>query len=154
MSFQSNNSYSVVQLLSRVRLLVTPWTVAHQASFSFTISWSLLKFMSLSWWCHPTTFFLFFSVPVYHRITEQTSLCYLVGPYWLSILCVIVCIAFLNWTDFHYFTRSGGANIEFTGSLTVYHVRCVVWFNTCQFNKAWLVFSLTDRKMTKRSVTL
>ena len=27
--------------------LVTPWTVAHQASLSFTISWSLLKFMSI-----------------------------------------------------------------------------------------------------------
>ena len=37
----------VVQLLSRVRLFVTPWTVAHQASLSFTISWSLLKLMSI-----------------------------------------------------------------------------------------------------------
>ena len=36
----------VVQLLSHVRLVVTPWTVAHQASLSFTVSWSLLKFMS------------------------------------------------------------------------------------------------------------
>ena len=25
----------------------TPWTVAHQASLSFTISWSLLKLMSI-----------------------------------------------------------------------------------------------------------
>ena len=30
----------------RVRLFVTPWTVARQASLSFTISQSLLKFMS------------------------------------------------------------------------------------------------------------
>ena len=37
----------VVQLLSRVRLFVTPWTVAHQASLSFAISWSLLKLMSI-----------------------------------------------------------------------------------------------------------
>ena len=29
-----------------VQLFATPWTVAHQASLSFTISWSLLKFMS------------------------------------------------------------------------------------------------------------
>ena len=35
----------VVQLLSHVRLFVTPWTAAHQAPPSFTISWSLLKFM-------------------------------------------------------------------------------------------------------------
>ena len=36
-----------VQFLSHVRLLVTPWTVAHQASLSFTISQSLLKLMSI-----------------------------------------------------------------------------------------------------------
>ena len=33
----------VVQLLSRVQLLVTSWTEACQASLFFTISWSLLK---------------------------------------------------------------------------------------------------------------
>ena len=37
----------VVQLLSHVQLPVTPWTAACQASLSFTISWSLLKFMSI-----------------------------------------------------------------------------------------------------------
>ena len=36
-----------VQLLSRVRLLETPWTAACQASLSITISQSLLKFMSI-----------------------------------------------------------------------------------------------------------
>ena len=38
---------TVVQLLSHVRLFVTPWTAAHQAFLSFTISWSLLKLMSI-----------------------------------------------------------------------------------------------------------
>ena len=37
----------VVQSLSHVWLFVTPWTAAHQASLSFTISWSFLKFMSI-----------------------------------------------------------------------------------------------------------
>ena len=37
----------VVQLLSYVQLFVTLWTTAHQASLSFTISWSLLKFMCI-----------------------------------------------------------------------------------------------------------
>ena len=37
----------VVQSLSHVRLFGTPWTVAHQATLSFTISQSLLKFMSI-----------------------------------------------------------------------------------------------------------
>ena len=36
----------IVQLLSRVQLLATPWTAAHQTSLS-TISWSLLKLMSI-----------------------------------------------------------------------------------------------------------
>ena len=35
----------VVQLLSHVQLFVTPWTAAHQALLSSTISQSLLKFM-------------------------------------------------------------------------------------------------------------
>ena len=33
--------------LSCVQVFVTPWTVARQASLSFTISWSLLKLMSI-----------------------------------------------------------------------------------------------------------
>ena len=37
----------VVQSLSRVRLFVTPWTVALQAPLSSIISQSLLKFMSI-----------------------------------------------------------------------------------------------------------
>ena len=36
-----------VQLLSRVWLFVTPWTTAHQAFLSITISGSLLKLMSI-----------------------------------------------------------------------------------------------------------
>ena len=38
---------SSVQSLSHVRLFVTPWTVARQASLSITNSWSLLKLMSM-----------------------------------------------------------------------------------------------------------
>ena len=39
--------FSSVQLLSHVQSFVTPWTVAHQASLSITISWSSLKLMSI-----------------------------------------------------------------------------------------------------------
>ena len=42
------NHFSSVQLLSRVRLFVTPWTVALQASLSITSSWSLLKVISIA----------------------------------------------------------------------------------------------------------
>ena len=38
---------SSVQSLSRVRLLATPWTAAHQASLSIANSQSLLKLMSI-----------------------------------------------------------------------------------------------------------
>ena len=39
--------FSSVQSLSRLRLFVTPWTAAHQASLPITNSWSLLKLMSI-----------------------------------------------------------------------------------------------------------
>ena len=38
---------SSVQSLSRIRLFVTPWTAAHQASLSITNSWNFLKLMSI-----------------------------------------------------------------------------------------------------------
>ena len=41
------NKWIVFQLLNHVWLFETSWTAAHQASLSSTISWSLLKFMSI-----------------------------------------------------------------------------------------------------------
>ena len=37
----------VFQFLSSVQLFVIPWTAAYQASLIFTISWSLLRFVSI-----------------------------------------------------------------------------------------------------------
>ena len=37
----------IVELLSGIQLFVTPWTAACQASLSFTVSWSLLKLVSI-----------------------------------------------------------------------------------------------------------
>ena len=45
--FLKNESISSVQSLSCVKLFVTPWTAAHQASLSITNSWSLLKLKSI-----------------------------------------------------------------------------------------------------------
>ena len=50
--FRKNNKVifielSSVQSLRRVQFFVTPWTAARQASLSSTISWSLLRFMSI-----------------------------------------------------------------------------------------------------------
>ena len=45
---KSQRDYIVaVQSFGRVRLFATPWTAARQASLSFTISWNLLKLMSI-----------------------------------------------------------------------------------------------------------
>ena len=40
-------AFVVVQSFSHVWLFANPWTAAHQASLSFSISWSLLKLMSI-----------------------------------------------------------------------------------------------------------
>ena len=44
----------VVQLLSHVLLFTTPWTAAHQASLSLTISQVCPNSSALSWWRYPT----------------------------------------------------------------------------------------------------
>ena len=46
-----------VQLLSCVWLFVTLWLAALQAPLASTVSQSLLKFMSLTWWCYLTISF-------------------------------------------------------------------------------------------------
>ena len=46
---------AVVQLLSCVQLFANPWTAAHQASLSFTISLSLLKLMSFEYILYDST---------------------------------------------------------------------------------------------------
>ena len=44
----SSQTYNVnIQSLSHVQIFATPWNAAHRASLSFTISWRLIKFMSI-----------------------------------------------------------------------------------------------------------
>ena len=50
----SGITVSSIQLLSHVRLFVTPLIVARQASLSITKSWSPPKPMSIEWWNYPT----------------------------------------------------------------------------------------------------
>ena len=45
--YMALTAFSSVQLLSCVRLFVTPWIAAHQASLSITNSQSLLKLKSI-----------------------------------------------------------------------------------------------------------
>ena len=82
-------SFLLVQLLSHVRLVVTPWTIAHQASLSFTISQSLLKLMSTESMmpsnhlilCHPLLFLssIFHSIRVF---SNELALCIGWPMYW------------------------------------------------------------------------
>ena len=44
---EMTGEFAAGQSLSHVQLFNTPWTAAHQASLSFTISWSLLKLISI-----------------------------------------------------------------------------------------------------------
>ena len=60
-SFDTEVSLLFCLVLSHVRFFATPWTAARQASLSFTISWSLLRLMSIESvmpfnyliFCHP-----------------------------------------------------------------------------------------------------
>ena len=44
---------SSVQSHSRLQFFATPWIAARQGPLSITNSWSSLKLMSFSQWCHP-----------------------------------------------------------------------------------------------------
>ena len=46
-AMNEEKSFIVDQSSSPVQFFVTPWTVAGQASLSLTISWRLLKFLSI-----------------------------------------------------------------------------------------------------------
>ena len=81
--------FSSVQSLSCVRLFVTPWTAACQASLSITNSWSLPKLMSIESvmpsnhfiLCHPLLFPP--SIPPSIRIfSNELALCIRWPKYW------------------------------------------------------------------------
>ena len=79
---------SVVQSLSHVQLFATPWTIAHQASRSFTISWSSLKLMSVESvmpsnhliFCHPLLF------PAFKLSQNQRKIFFFLGFFLMSQL--------------------------------------------------------------------
>ena len=85
----NQSSLSPVQSLSHVWLFVTPWTAAHQASLSFTISQSLLKLMSIELimpsnhliLCHPLHLLpsIFPSIRVF---SSESALCIKWPKYW------------------------------------------------------------------------
>ena len=81
--------YIVVQSLSCVRLVAIPWTAARHISLPFTISWSLLKLMSIELlmlsnhliFCHPLPFLpsIFPSIRVF---SNESALQIRLPKYW------------------------------------------------------------------------
>ena len=88
--------FSSVQSLSHVRLFVTPWTVAHQASLSITNSRSLLKLMPIESvmpsshliLCHPLL--LLPPIPPSTRVFSNESTLHMRWPkYWSFSFSII-----------------------------------------------------------------
>ena len=84
-----NHKYFVAQLLSCIQLFATPRTAAWQASLSFTISWNLLKLMSIKSvmpsnhliLCHPLL--LLHSIfPSIRIFCSESALCIRWPKYW------------------------------------------------------------------------
>ena len=89
-----NEIFAVVQSLSCVWLFAAPWTAARQASLSFTISWSLLKLMSIQSvmpsnhliFCHPLL--LLPSIFPSFRVFSDSALCISWPKYWSLIFSI------------------------------------------------------------------
>ena len=98
--------FVVIQLISRVQLFATPWTAAHQASLSFTISQSLLKLMPIE------------SVMPSHHLV----LCHPL------LLLPSIFPNFLNSFPMSWLFTSGGQGIEASASASVLPVNIQDWF--------------------------
>ena len=67
---------SSVHLLSRVRLFVTPWTAARQASLSFTVSQDLLKLMCIGLMMPSNLLILCYLLPLLPSIFPNIRVCF------------------------------------------------------------------------------
>ena len=100
-----NNKYIVaVHSLSRVPLSVTPWTEAHQASLSFTISQSLLKLMSIE-----------SVMPSNHLILFVSSSCLL--SFWESVFSIESALH-IRWSKYWNFSFSISPSNEYSGFIS------------------------------------
>ena len=103
---QHNKSF-VVLSLSRVPLFATSWTAACQVSLSFTISWSLLKVMSIEWvmpsnplilWCPLLLLPLIF--PSIRVFSNESALHIGWQEYWSFSLSISPCNEYLGLISF------------------------------------------------------
>ena len=98
---------AVVQLLSCVQVFVTSRTTARQVSLSFTISWSLLKVMSIEWvmpsnplilWCPLLLLPLIF--PSIRVFSNESALHIGWQEYWSFSLSISPCNEYLGLISF------------------------------------------------------
>ena len=98
---------SSVQLLSRVRLFVTPWTAAHQASLSITNSRSLFRLMLIEsvMPIEPSHPLSSPSPPTFHLSQHQ-------GLFeWVSVQCI-------KWPKYCSFSFSISPSDEYSGLIS------------------------------------
>ena len=144
--FTDGDAAAAVQSLSCVWLFSTPWTAAHQASLSFTISQSLLVIMSIESvmpsnhliLSHPLLLPSIF--PTIRVFSNESAFC----PRWPNMcVCVCVCVyvyttyliyLFISWWHsgcFYILTMVNSAVMEHV------HLRCMylIW------NSVFIFFS-------------
>ena len=121
----------VVQPLSCVRLFVTPWTAAHQASLSITNSWPCSNSCPSSWWCYPTisSSVIPFSCPQSFSASGcfQTSRFFASGSQRIGVLASASVLPMniqdwfpLGWTGW-IFLQSKGLSRDFSGTTIQKH---------------------------------
>ena len=132
---------SVVQCLSCVRLLATPWTATHQASSSFTISLSLCKLMFIELvipsnhliLCHPFLILscLFASIRVF---SSESALRIRWPKYWSFSFCTSPSNEYsglspfrIDWCDLQvWFQESSSTTV---GKHKFFSAQPSLWFN-------------------------
>ena len=121
---------SSVPLLSCVRLFVTPWTAARQASLSITNSWSLLRLMSIE-----------LVMPSNHLILCYTLL--LLPSVFPSIRVFSnESVLHIRWPQYWSFSFCISPSSEYSGLISFRMDRCdcVYWSRMSSFMKSIQVF--------------
>ena len=118
----------VVQLLSRVRLFAAPWTAASQAPPSITISWSLLKLMSIELvmpsnyliLCCP--FLLLSSIfPSIRVFSNESALCSRWPEYWSFSFSISCSWCFINIQDWFPLGLTGLISLHSKGLSSIFY---------------------------------
>ena len=117
-AFSKSQMEFVVQALGSLWLFATPWTIAHQAPLFSTVSWSLLKFMSIE----------LVMLPNYLILCPRFSFCLLSFPAsWVfsneSALCI-------RWLKYWSFSFSISPSKEYSGLIS-FRIDLLVWSPCC-----------------------